>query len=48
MNKQQQCKKERKVRNITLTPAVVKQEVNFLESSEISLHKTTVNLRKET
>ena len=29
----------------TLTPAVVKQEVNFLESSEISLHRTTVNLR---
>lgn len=30
---------------ITLTPTVVKQEVNFLESSEISLHRTTVNLR---
>lgn len=28
----------------TLTPAAVKQVVNFLESSEISLHKTTVNL----
>lgn len=28
-----------------LTPAVVKQEVNFLDSSEISLHRTTVNLK---
>lgn len=32
---------------LTLTPAAVKQEVNFLESSEISLHKTTVNLKTE-
>ena len=30
---------------MTLTPAVVKQEVNFFESSEISWHRTTVNLR---
>lgn len=30
----------------TLTPAVVKQDVNFLESSEISLHRTTVNLKE--
>lgn len=29
-----------------LTPAVVKQDVNFLDSSEISLHRTTVNLGK--
>lgn len=29
------------------TPADVKQEVNFLESREISLHKTTVNLKTE-
>lgn len=32
---------------VSLTPAAVKQEVNFLESSEISLHKTTVNLKTE-
>lgn len=32
---------------VTLTPAAVKQDVNFLESSEISLHKTTVNLKTE-
>lgn len=29
------------------TPADAKQEVNFLESSETSLHKRTVNLKKE-
>lgn len=32
---------------VTLTPAAVKQDVNFLESSEISLHKITVNLKTE-
>lgn len=32
---------------VRLTPAVVKQEVNFLESREISLHRTTVNLKTE-
>lgn len=30
---------------ITLTPAVVRQEVNFLESNETSLQRTTVNLK---
>lgn len=29
------------------TPADAKQEVNFLESSETSLHKRTVNLKTE-
>lgn len=32
---------------VRLTPAVVKQEVNFLESREISLHRTTVSLKTE-
>ena len=30
----------------SLTPAVVRQEVNFLESRESSLHRTTVNLKR--
>lgn len=33
--------------NKPLTPAVVRQEVNFLESSESSLQRTTVNLRTD-
>lgn len=34
-------------RILKLTPAAVRQEVNFLDSSEISLHRTTVNLRTD-
>ncbi|MEQ2174237.1 hypothetical protein GOODEAATRI_005798, partial [Goodea atripinnis] len=31
----------------SLTPAVVRQDVNFLESREISLHRITVNLKTD-